>query len=1501
VKLKLALTRPTGAEADIIVTVDAGATVGDVAAEIATADPQRASGAPTEGSTALTLRAAFAGSSGTRTLDPRTPIAEAAIASGAGVSVVAVPSGQESHSGPVLALLRVDEGPDAGRDFELRAGSVVIGRGAESDIRLNDPLVSKRHVRVEVTHTVDLVDLNSANGIVVDGGEVTRVSLASGQSVLLGATVLRAELVASSEPPLEEGRRTGPVAFNRSPRVEPRYPGQEFDGPDVPRESEPMPFPWLAMVAPLLVGPILYLFTQSLVSLVFVAVSPLMMVGTYFTQRIRERRRLTSAIEKFDSKLLQLGLLMEKEVVHEREVRLAESTSTEEVIAHADALGHLLWTRRPEHWTFLNVRLGIGTAPSRNEIRGRNNTNGLPQHAERLDATIAYFENISAVPIVDNLLDAGALGLAGDEVPVLEAANSVLVQLAGLHSPAELAFSAILGPAWSKDLDWIKWLPHTGAAGSPLPGLQLADSAATAASLLADLEELIETRTAASHTTLVQNRGAVAPDDTVMAKGAGVGDETATDASDLPPMPCVVVIISDDAPVDRARIVQMVERAPEAGIVPVWIASRRTDLPAACRTFLEVRSAEPVATVGFVRNGQLIEDVTIGRVTTDEAMAFARRLASVSDASALIADESDLPRSVSFLDLLGHDLAGSSEAVLDRWNQNASVHDRTPGAPHRPRRAGKLRALVGQSNTDSLHLDLRTNGPHALVGGTTGSGKSEFLQAWVLGMAAEYSPDRVTFLFVDYKGGSAFADCIALPHTVGLVTDLSPHLVRRALTSLRAELHHREHLFNRKKVKDLIELEKRGDPDCPPALVLVIDEFAALVGEVPEFVDGVVDIAQRGRSLGIHLIMATQRPAGVIKDNLRANTNLRIALRMADESDSTDVIGSAIAAGFDPGTPGRAVAKTGPGRLTSFQSGYAGGWTSELVAAPSILVAELTFGAEKRWEAPKPAVAELQADQGPNDTARLVASLSAAATAAGIPAPRKPWLDELSAIYDLALLRQRTDEALVIGVVDDSATQAQFPVFFRPDVDGNLAVYGTGGSGKSVALRSIAITAAITPRGGPVQVYAIDFASGGLRMLESLPHVGAVIAGDDAERIARLIQRLRGMIDERVARYGAVRASTVVEYRTLAERPEEPRVLLIIDGMATFRQEYEFVAASGLFTQFLQILSDGRQVGIHVVVSADRPGSISPSVGAAFQRRVTLRLTDENDYAMVDAPSDVLSALSPPGRAVIDRLEAQVAVFGGTSNVAEQARAIERLARAMRANGVRDAPRIERLSDEFSLAELPPGRPGEIVIGVADDDLLPFAIVPEGAFMLTGPPSSGRSSGLAMLAQALRASMPLAEHYYFGNARSDLSRSAGFTRTATGPDAAAALAKELLERVSQPATPTSRVCIVIEAISEFLSSSGDQDLTALIKAAKRNDHFVVGESENSTWSQSWPLLMEFKSARRGFALQPESHEGDLLFKTTFPRAKRSEFPEGRGNFVQAGKIRRVQLALPNRT
>jgi len=283
----------------------------------------------------------------------------------------------------------------------------------------------------------------------------------------------------------------------------------------------------------------------------------------------------------------------------------------------------------------------------------------------------------------------------------------------------------------------------------------------------------------------------------------------ATDHQKTPPL-SVIVFVTSDAQVDRGRLTDVLERGADHGVHAVFVAPTVESLPAVCRSYIDVTSGLTDANVGLVRNGENFEHVQVEGVSNAYMHMLARRLAPVVDASTVTHDSSDIPGSVMFLQLIDPAIAEDPNVVIERWRQNNTIVDRSPTPRPRLKKSGTLRAIIGQGASSAMALDLRTHGPHALVGGTTGAGKSEFLQAWVLGMAAAHSPDRVTFLFVDYKGGSAFADCVDLPHCVGLVTDLSPHLVRRALTSLRAELHHREHLLNRKKAKDLLELEKRG-------------------------------------------------------------------------------------------------------------------------------------------------------------------------------------------------------------------------------------------------------------------------------------------------------------------------------------------------------------------------------------------------------------------------------------------------------------------------------------------------------------------------------------------------------------------------------------------------------------------------------------------------------------------------------------------------------------------
>jgi S-DNA-T family DNA segregation ATPase FtsK/SpoIIIE len=1491
-RLKLTLVRPSGSSSDIVVTADAAATISEIAATISRVD----AGATHKPERNLTLRATLPGQGDPLTLPPDAPVGEAWIGSGASVSLhdagVMYRAPSELKAATV-GTLRVLAGPDAGREVALKAGSLIVGRDAACDIVLSDNLVSKKHVRLEVSDTVEVIDLGSANGIVVDGGIVGRLQIEKASRLLLGDDDIEISLMAGAAP--EAAPKPGPIFFNRSPKVETRYTGTEFTAPDVPEEPDEAPFPLLAMMTPVFLGLAMAFIMQRPSALLFCLMSPVMMIGNFITQKTAGKRKLKKAVAKFEQKLDALSTLLAAERTRERSQRLLESPSTEEAYAHAIRRGPLLWTRRPEHWSFLNVRLGIGTMSSRNEIIEGSRGDMLPDFQERLDAVVEANRLVDGVPLIDNFFDSGALGIAGSPDSAAGSINSVLVQLTALHSPAELVVAALLTPRWSNEFEWLKWMPHTSSAHSPLAGSHLADSPSSGAVLLSAIEGLIAARLGSQ--SQVRRRGAMEQEKAALERGADIAASQEADGTQSE-IPAVILLISDDVALDRARLVQIAELGADAGVYPIWIAGDVAELPAVCRTYLSVPSDGSQAVAGFVRLGETITDVETELVSKDRALAYAKRMAPVIDAGALVADASDLPRTVSLVTLLGHDMVETSDAVIDRWQQNASIHDRSGGKP-KPHRAGKLRAIIGSAGVDAMHLDLRTQGPHALVGGTTGAGKSEFLQAWVLGMAAEYSPDRVTFLFVDYKGGSAFADCVTLPHCVGLVTDLSPHLVRRALTSLRAELHHREHLLNRKKAKDLLELEKRGDPDSPPALVLVIDEFAALATEVPEFVDGVVDIAQRGRSLGIHLIMATQRPAGVIKDNLRANTPLRIALRMADESDSSDVIGTADAAHFDPAIPGRGVAKTGPGRLAQFQSAYAGGWTSREPERAGIDVAELRFGAESKWEEPGTgAPVDEERDLGPTDQQRLVTTIVAAAGRAAIPAPRRPWQDELAPLYDLGKLRQRTDSALLLGVSDLPHRQEQNAVYFQPDVDGHVAIFGTGGSGKSALLRTLAAAAGITPRGGPVHVYGLDFGTGSLRMLEALPHVGSIISGDDSERVVRLFRSLKATLEERGPRYAEANASNIADYRELSGKRDEPRILLLIDGYPAFRDDWE--STSGRmqwYNVFKDILTDGRQLGMHIALTADRSGAVPTGVSSSIQRRIVLRLADEGGYGMLDVPGDILSAKSPAGRAIVDGMETQIAILGGTSAVAAQSAATQLLADSMRRAGIADAPPIGSMPTEYSASELPDTLGGSPVLGVSDLDLGPYAFDPTGVMIVAGPPASGRTTALHALAQSIRRAQPDARLYYLGNPRSPLARGDWWAGSAVAIDEVAALAKDLAAAVADPDTE-GRIVVMVETISDFLQTPAEAALTELVKAVKRSDHSFIAESETSTWGSSWGLFSEIKNVRRGLLLQPDYTEGEFLLKTPLPRSNRAEFPPGRGVFISRGKFVRVQLPLP---
>ena len=1452
-KLLLTVKQNGLPNADIVLDADSGATVGAVA-EALFRNPG-SDGRPFR----MPTLALGAQHGVTRPLDPNLPISDAAIGSGDLVSIE-----ESTAAGGSNTSLKIVAGPDAGRRVPLKIGLNGVGRDESCDVVLRDPMISKRHAKIVVGGSVEIIDDNSANGIVSSGETIQRLILADGDIFTLGDTVLTVEGIQARAAAPETASST--VAFNRSPRIDVYFVGEELEAPEPPEPARAQRIPFIPALAPLVMGGVMYLITGSPYSVIFMMLSPVMLLGNYFENRRVTKRAYKQDVEMFEQSLAALVAKLRVLQDEERAVRRQEHPSASEVVEAVRDLSPLMWTRRPEHASFLALRLGLGTQPSRTTVKMPSVRKSPIEFVEQLDQTVLPFATVDNVPVVCDLATGGALGISGPGEVRNGVAASIIAQLVGLHSPAELAIVAIASVHTSQTWEWIKWLPHVESEYSPIKGSALANTAGLVGSLVGELSDLI-------------------------------GQRSEDDGASFPK---VVVLVEDDGPFVRSSLVQLAEAGAAHGIYVVWLGESTPALPAVCRTFLELEPSSFGAATGKVIEMERVQPVVIETLDRTGVDWFGRRLAPIYDASSAVDSESNVPGSVAFVSEAGLDLVSDPSFIIDRWTESNSL--RTPDGPKKTlKRDNTLRALVGRTSTDALYLDLRTQGPHALVGGTTGAGKSEFLQTWVMAMAAAHSPQRVNFLFVDYKGGAAFADCIALPHSVGLVTDLSPHLVQRALLSLNAELRHREHILNEKKAKDLLELERRQDPETPPSLVIVVDEFAALVQEVPEFVDGVVNVAQRGRSLGLHLILATQRPAGVIKGNLRANTNLRVALRMADADDSTDVIGNAQAAGFDPGLPGRGVAKTGPGRLSLFQTGYVGGITTGVGPAAKISIRDLEFGDGNEWDPPASRQRdEVDTDGIPSDIARIVTTVRAANEQLGLEAPRRPWLPELSELYDLAgLPTRRVDSELVFGVLDQPESQSQGTVAFHPDIDGSMVVYGTGGAGKSTALRSIAVAAGLSARGGPCQVFGVDFGSRGLSMLDVLPHVGSIIVGDDVERVARLFRQLRQTLDQRAERYSSINAGTIEEYRRLAKAPDEPRILLLLDGYPAFRSAFE-VGQNGWLIDTLQSLAgDGRPLGIHVVLTADRPGSVQASLASSIQKRLVMRLASDSDASAVEGvPRGGFGENSPPGRAFLDGQEVQVAVFGGSAEPTGQARALEKLAGSMVRAGAKAAPPIAVLPELVSLADLPAVADDLPAFAISDETLEPIGFDPGSTFLIAGPPGSGRSTALLTAATAIRRKNPATELVYFGHARSPLAGALLWSRSALGPEKVALLANELTEELRSADVDVPAITLVIDSVGEFLSTDADMPLQNLIKACRSVGVFVMAEGATSDVSGSWPLLQGIKASRHGLVLQPDQPDGDVLFKTAFPRVRRADFPPGRGLYVRQGRAVRVQVAMP---
>ncbi len=1243
-----------------------------------------------------------------RGIDPEAPVSESGLREGSIVSFDAA-AGTEPVEGSVD--LCVTGGRGAGGAARLGPGETLLQVDGDGRMRLDVPEPDASVPTLAVTVGFDgavqvhrVPDPRSASQPTThDGTDLLgdgRVPWPFGSHLDIGASTLTVQQAAPADADLRKSGDPGHLDYNRPPRLLPPMPPTRFRLPAPPRPPTRNPLPWLAAALPAVIGVVTAAIFNSPAFLLLALASPLMVVGNWWMAR---RNGVTShrvAIREHSAERAAVAAELRDAVRREQLLSRVSSPGAAELRRMATTPTRRLWERRTSDPDHLAVRLGLADAPSRIEAED----SAEPEHRRRLPS------RMTSVPVTVSLRDAGVLGIAGAAGWPRERARWIVGQLAVLQSPRDVRIIVLGSSDTIDDWSWAAWLPHLRPAGQEALAL-LGASAETLAARVAELGALLAERRAAR-------------------------DDTSLRATEFTPE---VVVVLDGARRLRALpgVVAILRDGPELGIRVVCLDGDERQLPEECTAVALARADGGML---LRRTGaDDVRSIRVDEVGDDWFGEIARAIAPVRDVSAA-ESEGLIPEAARLVEVLGlSELAPDSAAA--RWSGGR----------------GSTEAVVGVSLDGPFALDLVRDGPHALVAGTTGSGKSEFLQTVVASLAVVNSPRTMNFVLVDYKGGAAFSQCELLPHTVGMVTDLDAHLVERALESLRAELTHREHVLAAAAAKDLedyLDAQRRGHagPDLP-RLVIVIDEFAAMAKELPDFVAGLVNIAQRGRSLGIHLILATQRPSGVISPEIRANTNLRVALRMTDRSESSDVIDSPEAAQILKSQPGRAFARLGHASLIPFQTARVGG--RRLVAQEAVemdppFIARIGVSALGDAAPQRPVMAQRSGVD--TDLSAVVAALRGAAELSGEPVPRRPWLPPLPGLLALDdVAAPESETAIPWGLEDDPAAQRQAAAQFDLDEIGHSYVVGAPGSGRSTVLRTMAAAAARRRSPADLHLYAIDCGNGALAVLDELPHCGAVVPRAQSERATRLLQRIKAELARRQAVLARGNHADATEQRLHAPAGERlPHILLLIDRWEGFVATLGELDGGTLVDLVHELLRDGASAGIHLLVSGDR-SLLSSRMSTLTDDMVLLRMTDRYDYGMAGIDHRKIPDQVAPGRGFRSGSgrEVQAAVLGSDPSGRGQTDAVRALAASMTpasalAPGsgpfrVDDLPTSIDIDGAYAYAGPDAARPLWAMVGVGGDQLAAIGVdlARTPAFLIAGPSRSGKSTLLHVMAESL--------------------------------------------------------------------------------------------------------------------------------------------------------------------
>ena len=1086
---------------------------------------------------------------------------------------------------------------------------ITIGRKDTNGLQYNCKYISSNHAAIQYqSGNWKIVDNNSSNGTYVNGRRIKEKQLHLGDVVdffgrklIVGSgfisindldsktsirtrkltpitqEILRTKL---SSPPPKTSVKKEELYFNRSPRKRVALDPKEINIEAPPPSLRDNEIPLLLRMGGSAGGMLTSLLMGNYLSLISTMLFPILHRGYSDKQRKEyEEKRLRIYSQYLRNKEQEI----QDEVVKEVRVLNKNYPSLNTVLHYTEATEHL-WERRNRDDDFLTIRIGSGKIPMMAEIQHPRDLfslekDPLEEKMLSLAQTTFYLQN---VPILHSFMDHFVTGVIGEEFQRKDFFYHILLQMVLLHSYDEVKTVFLFSPEDLREMSFIRILPHTWNDQKTMRFIAVSESEAFRIGeyLKEQLEE--DLNQAPDLKRILQKR------------------------------PYYVVFALNRKLLESMEILKEIMALDTS--VGVSIIAFFNEVPKDCSVVFSLNKEGKHQLKHIREIEKEDQEFCLDNYDSDYAGKSIKKMSNLNLRTVTV--DSVLPRMLSFLEMF-HVGTIESLNIMKRWKENNPV---------------KTLAVPVGVNIDGsdfmLDLHEKYQGPHGLVAGTTGSGKSEFLITYILSLAVNFSPDEVAFVLIDYKGGGlagAFEDArngIRLPHLQGTITNLDGSAIARSLTSLHSEMTRRQRRFNEAKSKtgegtmdiyNYQRLYRIGEVSEPMAhLFIISDEFAELRQQQPEFLNELVSIARIGRSLGVHLILATQKPGSVVTDQIVSNSKFKVCLKVQDKSDSMEMLKRPEAGELRE--TGRFYLQVGNNEL--FVLGQSA-WSGALYEPQETIVTKRDDSLQfidhlgSQILEIKPEIKKLST--GRSQLVMVVREVIRIAEEIGIK-PHSLWLPVLPDKIDAIRLENEVQSVknglftYCAGRLDDPMNQAQYLLHLNLEKSGHLLVMGETGSGKTTFIQTM--LAILSQKYPPedLNYYILDYSSRLMRLFDKLPHCGGVLGEEQEGELNNFFRTIQGIIDERKRQFASLEVDS---YESARKIVSIPYVLVVIDNIAGMR----FSKTGEMYFNILQTyMKQAGNYGVAFVITSSHLNEVPSRIRQEFGERISLQMKDRYEY-----------------------------------------------------------------------------------------------------------------------------------------------------------------------------------------------------------------------------------------------------------------------------------------------